>query len=287
MNVTFSLGSADKKTPAHCRRRGFTLIELLVVIAIIAILAGLLLPALARAREKANGINCLSNLRQWCIANNMYLDDNSQVFPDMAIPSGTPGAGGSYSQDKPYWTDLAGVAAAGYGNSAWFNALPPYVNKPALWQYAANPSSFVNERNIFTCASGRLNPSADGIDPLVRVVFYFGINFKGTNGLSLPPGTPFKANQILFPSAYVFLSDSRVNSGDTPYYGSNPSGDIGAPRGSLNHLSARHEAGSNLGFLDGHAARFAYSYLATQAGTKIGDPGRSDVNWGWNGQPVQ
>jgi prepilin-type N-terminal cleavage/methylation domain-containing protein/prepilin-type processing-associated H-X9-DG protein len=276
--------------PLRYRQLGFTLIELLVVITIIAILAGFLLPALARAREKASRVNCLSNLRQWSIADNMYLDDNSQRFPDNAIPSGTPGTGAGYSQDKPYWTDLAGVSAAGYGNSAWFNALPPYVNQPALWQYAANPSSFVNERNIFTCPSARLNVPVDGIDPLVRAVFYFGINFKGTNGLNLPPGAPFQASQVLFPSAYVFLSDSRVCSTDTPYYGANPSGDIGAPRGSLNHLSARHGSGSNLGFLDGHVARFAYNYLALPNGspsTKITDPGRGDVNWGATGQPVQ
>ena len=78
----------------------FTLIELLVVIAIIAILAAMLLPALAKAKERANRANCSSNLRQWGLAQTMYMDDNNQNFPNARIPKGVPGTPASYSADN-------------------------------------------------------------------------------------------------------------------------------------------------------------------------------------------
>jgi len=266
-------------------RKAFTLIELLVVIAIIAILASMLLPTLSRAKEKTHRAGCTSNVRQWGLALTMYLDENSETFPLAKIPNGTPGAPAGYDEDGPRWSDLASFHSAGAGDCVWYNALPAYASGKPLWEYASNPAAFVNRKSIHACPTAAARPSEFNL--LDRVVFNYGMNYKGITGLiDTAYGINFRSTAILNPSAFVFLSDVRVHSTETPFFGSNPAKELGCSHCWVAQISSRHTAGANLNFADGHVAYYKYSSICSNAVTKAVDPGNPDINWTYNGQRV-
>ena len=96
----------------HCPPEfAFTLIELLVVIAIIAILAGLLLPALARSKAKGERIHCLNNLKQISVFMQFYTDDNRDTFP------GHRNLGLNTADENPSLTNWWGTSIVGYANN--------------------------------------------------------------------------------------------------------------------------------------------------------------------------
>src|SRR3977135_990436 len=98
-----------RPSPVARQLQGFTLIELLVVIAIVAILAGLLLPALSRAKARGQQTACLNKLKQWDLALVMYKEDNEDLLPREKCVTGTH-----------TWTDIIAATAI----DVWFNVLP-------------------------------------------------------------------------------------------------------------------------------------------------------------------
>jgi prepilin-type N-terminal cleavage/methylation domain-containing protein/prepilin-type processing-associated H-X9-DG protein len=269
---------------------GFTLIELLVVIAIIGILAALLLPALSAAEERGRRITCVSNLKQWGLAQSLYLNDYNDTYPETKIPNGTPGAAPGYNEDNPTWTDLFDFyyTKPRQGLDAWFNALPRYVGQQPLSYYAIQNGNsgkdlFNNSKTIFKCPDAKIDPL---IDDDIRVVFEYGMNSKGLDGLSSSI-VNLKAGMVKNPSSFVMFSEGRTLISETPFYG-NPQkeSDICKPQVYTSAFSSRHNAGASITFADGHASWFLYSYVCSNAVTIAADPGEPDICWTWDGHVV-
>jgi prepilin-type N-terminal cleavage/methylation domain-containing protein len=221
---------------AAIHSRAFTILELLIVIAIISILAGLLLPALARAKSKAQQTACVSNLRQMGIAFQLYEDDSSDQFP-------SPGSAGVYGPQPEDWIWWQ------YGRDIQKSAIAKYVGRfsAALFtcpmdrdaQTLQNQGNLPNDPYRYSYSltsydlvtpSGNGTPANPGMSTIItkaRVVY------------------PFKNTQINNASAKIMLvEESRATINDSRWVPDNATGG--------NLITTRHNGKGDIIFADSH-----------------------------------
>jgi prepilin-type N-terminal cleavage/methylation domain-containing protein/prepilin-type processing-associated H-X9-DG protein len=243
---------------ASARDTAFTLIELLVVIAIIAILAALLLPALAKAKEKAKRTDCLNNSRQWALANHLYSADAEDTLPRDGM-----------GQNGTYPGNMFNGVQTGHplDPNAWFNVLGYEVGDQPFSNYWVAPGTAnfgLNSANlpfpggrgrIYHCASAKLSAS-DGVSGGGRYGFFsFAMNIdlkKRTPTVNFDYPEMPRVSAIQNPAATVLLFDNVFNPRTEVVNGS-PQFNSVNPANRWRSFAVRHEGGGNINFLDGHA----------------------------------
>lgn len=160
------------------KRAGFTLIELLVVIAIIAILAAILFPVFARARESARRATCQSNLKQIMLSMKMYMDDFGQMLPSSRIRHGGAAADATFSTTMGNWA----VAT-------------PAANQMTIPLVTRN---YVKAREVWACPSDG-NTIADPVYQGEMSYWYrYAVDYGANNGRSTEGSFESAASQMVF-----------------------------------------------------------------------------------------
>ncbi len=261
---------------------GFTLIELLVVIGIIGILAGLLLPVLARAKERAKGTQCLSNLGQMQIAWNIYADDHQGTLP----VNGSGSSAGQYA-DEPSW--VAGYLSTG--------ASPDNTNITMLvgqqYQKWGSIGGYTKNPDIYHCPSDLSRDKGNGLARVRSISMNSWIN-PGRNGevsgrfwdLNFEKYTQITDFVRLSPSdGFVFLDERPDSINDGWFMVSmesyNPNDLAGLEVRDLPAIY--HNRASSFTFADGHAEfhRWLDGRTLAMKFVKAGQPApnNQDVFW--------
>ncbi|MDR3709419.1 MAG: DUF1559 domain-containing protein [Capsulimonadaceae bacterium] len=225
-------------------KKAFTLIELLVVIAIIAILAAILFPVFATAREKARQSTCASNLKQIGLAYVQYCQDNDEVTPYACWKNGYCGGSGAYWGTSPGWL------------------LYPYVKSTAVWRC---PSDSVNTIPVNPPSSSNTLGGVNNVSYGYNLFYFELCHAPLSSCASNSAPVPLQMSQVSSPASIVAFFGSW-GPGD-PWSIEQSAAFVkieGYPTATVPALAVGHSQGGNAAFADGHVKWLPSNYLMSQ-----------------------